>query len=144
MWCYFLINWCCKTLPICFFKTETKRLRKKEKSITRQESNAKPLTCNGNTLSIAPRNHCWERSSNYCIKHFCAWRDKLFKMAQKMQTYDEMSTTKGHPWVPQESQDFVLRYNRLHNDCMCRRPVVSSTAGVEEEVKVNKLIVKIS
>ena len=37
-------------------------------------------------------------------------------MAQKMQTYDEMSTTKGHPWVPQEShrvtkesQDYVLR-----------------------------------
>ena len=26
-----------------------------------------------------------------------------------MQTYDEMSTTKGHPWVPQESQDYVLR-----------------------------------
>ena len=23
--------------------------------------------------------------------------------------YDEMSTTKGHPWVPQESQDYVLR-----------------------------------
>ena len=30
-------------------------------------------------------------------------------MAQKMQTYDEMSTTKGHPLVPQESQDYVLR-----------------------------------
>ena len=30
-------------------------------------------------------------------------------MAWKMQTYDEMSTTKGHPWVPQESQDNVLR-----------------------------------
>ena len=29
-------------------------------------------------------------------------------MAQKMQTYEEMSTTKGHPWVPQESQDYVL------------------------------------
>ena len=26
-----------------------------------------------------------------------------------MQTYDEMSTTKGHPLVPQESQDYVLR-----------------------------------
>ena len=25
-------------------------------------------------------------------------------MAQKMQMYNEMSTTKGHPWVPQESQ----------------------------------------
>ena len=34
---------------------------------------------------------------------------KLFKMAQKMQTYDEMSTTKGHPLEPQESQDYVLR-----------------------------------
>ena len=30
-------------------------------------------------------------------------------MGQKMQTYDEMSTTKGHPLVPQESQDYVLR-----------------------------------
>ena len=30
-------------------------------------------------------------------------------MAQKMKTYDEMSTTKDHPWVPQESQDYVLR-----------------------------------
>ena len=30
-------------------------------------------------------------------------------MAQKIQTYNEMSTTKGHPWVPQESQDYVLR-----------------------------------
>ena len=30
-------------------------------------------------------------------------------MAQKMQMYDEMSTTKGHPLVPQESQDYVLR-----------------------------------
>ena len=30
-------------------------------------------------------------------------------MAQKMQTYDEMSTTKGHPLVPQESQDYALR-----------------------------------
>ena len=26
-----------------------------------------------------------------------------------MQTYDEVSITKGHPWVPQESQDYVLR-----------------------------------
>ena len=32
----------------------------------------------------------------------------LVKMAQKMKTYNEMSTTKGHNWVPQESQDFVL------------------------------------
>lgn len=29
-------------------------------------------------------------------------------MAQKMQTYDEMSIGKGHPRVPQESQDYVL------------------------------------
>ena len=72
-------------------------------------------------------------------------------MVHKMQTYDEMSTTKGHPWAPQESQDFVLRSpniernnNQLHTYCMCRRPVVWSTTGVEEEVKVHKLIVKIS
>ena len=30
-------------------------------------------------------------------------------MEQKMQTYDDTSTTKGHPWVPQESQDYILR-----------------------------------
>ena len=30
-------------------------------------------------------------------------------MVQKMQTYNEMNTTKGHPWIPQESQDYVLR-----------------------------------
>ena len=30
--------------------------------------------------------------------------------------YDEMSTTKGHPGVPQESQDYVLRSpNVEHN-----------------------------
>ena len=29
-------------------------------------------------------------------------------MVQKMQTYNKMSTTKGHLWVPQESQDYVL------------------------------------
>ena len=30
-------------------------------------------------------------------------------MAQKMQTHDEISATKGHPLVPQESQGYVLR-----------------------------------
>ena len=30
-------------------------------------------------------------------------------MMQKMQMYDKMSTTKGHPWEPQESQVYVLR-----------------------------------
>ena len=30
-------------------------------------------------------------------------------MVQKMQTYDKMSTIKGHPWVPQESQVYVSR-----------------------------------
>ena len=30
-------------------------------------------------------------------------------MVQKMQMYDKMSTTKGHPWEPQESQVYVLR-----------------------------------
>ena len=37
-------------------------------------------------------------------------------MAQKMQTYDEMSTTKGHPWVPQESQDYVLRSPKVERN----------------------------
>ena len=37
-------------------------------------------------------------------------------MAQKMQTYDEMSTTKGLPWVPQESQDYVLRSPKVERN----------------------------
>ena len=43
---------------VLFFFKGTKRLRKKENSITRQELNPKPSTCNGNALSIDPRNHC--------------------------------------------------------------------------------------
>ena len=49
---------------------------------------------------------------------FLCPQDKLFKMVQKMQTYryDKMSTTKGHPWVPQESQDYVLCFSNVkHN-----------------------------
>ena len=45
-------------------------------------------------------------------------------MAQKMQTYDEMSTTKGHPWVPhrnlnwvpQDSQDYVLCFPNVERN----------------------------
>ena len=77
------------------------------------ESNLRPSTCKGNALSISPRNQ------NVCqlllYLTFLCPRDKWFKMAQKMQTYNEMSTTKGHSWVPQESQlntqesqDYVL------------------------------------
>ena len=47
-----------------FFKKKqikTKRLRKKEKSLTRQESNSRPSTCKGNALSIASRNHMTAR-----------------------------------------------------------------------------------
>jgi len=47
-----------------FFKKKqikTKRLRKKEKSLTRQESNWRPSTCKGNALSIASRNHMTAR-----------------------------------------------------------------------------------
>ena len=39
-------------------QNKTKRLRKKEKILTRRESNPRPSTCKGNVLSIAPRNHC--------------------------------------------------------------------------------------
>ena len=37
-------------------------------------------------------------------------------MAQKMHTYDEMSTTKSHPWVPQESEEYVLRSPNVERD----------------------------
>ena len=33
-----------------------------------------------------------------------------------MQTYDEMSTTKGHPCVPQESQDYVMRSPKVERN----------------------------
>ena len=38
-----------------------------------------------------------------------------------MQTYDEMSTTKGHPLVPQESQDYVLRSRTQQERIMDQR-----------------------
>ena len=37
-------------------------------------------------------------------------------MVQKMQTYDEMSSTKGHPWVPQEFQDYLLRSPNIEHN----------------------------
>ena len=39
-------------------QNKTKRLRKKEKILTRRKSNPRLSTCKGNVLSIAPRNHC--------------------------------------------------------------------------------------
>ena len=33
-----------------------------------------------------------------------------------MQTYDVMSTTKGHPSVPQEPQDYVLRSPKVERN----------------------------
>ena len=38
-------------------QNKTKRLREKESSLTRQESNRRPSTWKGNALPIAPRNH---------------------------------------------------------------------------------------
>ena len=65
------------------------------------------------TLSNGPAPGIEPATSRSAIKRSTDWANpatvKLFKMAQKMQTYDEMSTTKGHPLVPQESQDYVLR-----------------------------------
>ena len=37
-------------------------------------------------------------------------------MAQKMQTYGEICATKGHPWLPQESQDYVLRSPKVERN----------------------------
>ena len=52
-----------------------------------------------------------------------------------MQTYDEMSTTKGHPWVPQESQDYVLRSpNVEHKNVHVQQMVYpENTAAVTEQ-----------
>ena len=72
-------------------QNKTKRLRKKELSINRQESNPRPSTCII-YCATQPLLGVYDK----LIVFFCARRDKLFKMAQKMQTYDEMSTTKGH------------------------------------------------
>ena len=33
-----------------------------------------------------------------------------------MQTYDEISATKGHPWVPKDSQDYVLRSPKVERN----------------------------
>ena len=46
-----------------FLKEQNKTgLQKKEKSLNRRESNPRPSTFKGNALSIAPPNHCWDRS----------------------------------------------------------------------------------
>ena len=42
-------------------------------------------------------------------------------MAQKMQTYDEMRSAKGHPGVPQEFQDYMLRSHHIDRNNLCRR-----------------------
>ena len=62
---YFLINWCCKTLPIFKKRKEThqNKTTMKKKSLTQQESNPRPSMCKDNELSIAPLIHCWD-----CIK----------------------------------------------------------------------------
>ena len=44
-----------------FFKKETKQNKtttEKRKNLTQRELKPKPLTCESNALSIAPRNHC--------------------------------------------------------------------------------------
>ena len=43
-------------LPICFKNTkQNKTAKEKEKSVTQWDSNPRPLTCEGNVLSIAQR-----------------------------------------------------------------------------------------
>ena len=82
-------------LPVLPKQNKTKKLRKKLKSLTQLESNPRSSTCKGNALSIAQCNQ--SVMSNQLYSTFLCPRDTLFKMVQKMQSYDEMSTTKGHP-----------------------------------------------
>ena len=90
---YFLLNWCRKTLPICSFKkgNKTKRLRKKVKLLARQESNPRTFDEGEQRIIHCARQPLLRTFVQYLT--FLRPRDKLFKMAQKMQTYDEMSTT---------------------------------------------------
>ena len=67
-------------------KTKQNDYKKKGKSLTWQESNPRPQMCEGNTLSIAPGNHCKDCISNKLYLTFLCPQDKLFKMVQKMQT----------------------------------------------------------
>ena len=69
-------------------QNKTKRLRKKESRLTRQDSNPRPSTRKGNLLSIAPRNLCnsLSKKSYHCLQWSflheharplnkqCAWR----------------------------------------------------------------------
>ena len=60
------------------------------------------------TFSLALTQPVYQTGNEWIGARVSWKRDKLFKIAQKMRTYYEMSTTKGHPWVPQKSQDYVL------------------------------------
>ena len=52
-------------------------------------------------------------------------------MAQKMQTHDEMSSTKGRPWVPRESQDYVLRSPNLERNDILSFNLLELSAVIE-------------
>ena len=86
-----------QTLPICSFKkgNKTKRLRKKVKILARQESNPRTFDEGEQRIIHCARQPFLRTFDKLIVQYltFLRPRDKLFKMAQKMQTYDEMSTT---------------------------------------------------
>ena len=86
-------------LPTCFYKRRNKTKQNKTKTKKRKKCHSagvKPETFSKLGQRII---HCTTRPLllPYVKLTFLCPRDKLLKMAQKMQTYDEMSTTKGHP-----------------------------------------------
>ena len=64
-------------------KTKQNDYKKKEKSLTMQESNARPQMCEGNPLSIAPSNHCKDCMSNKLYLTFLSPQDKLWRWRRK-------------------------------------------------------------
>ena len=100
MWRYFLINWCCKTRPICFFlkkKKETKQNKtttKKRKQFSPRSRTQDLRRGRGTHYPLRHATIAKAVSQINCIWHFCAhkinysrWRRKCRRMTK---------------WVPQK------------------------------------------
>ena len=101
-----------------FFKKQNKQ-NDYEKSLTRQESN--PIHCVTQPLL---RSYVKLIVFNMFVPTYSRWRRKCRRTTKwvsrvgaarkvspnwSQETMTQMSTTKGYPWVSQESQDYVLR-----------------------------------
>ena len=112
MWRHFLINWCCKTLPTCFFfkrnKTKQKDYEKKKivspgrnrtGDLQRERATHYPLRHAATTRTYCQIN---------CIEHFCAHEINYSRWRRKC-----IRTTK---WVPQK---VTLEYHRNSKSVCC-------------------------